>query len=255
MKGKELQCVNCNERRATEICTTCGKETDQYQNTELGIAIVDLVLGRLEAYRHVILNAQRSPSKRFLFRLVALVLFLEIVFGVRRESPLYTECWLDIGQSNQCVPEDGFSAVFGVRRDPEMRCSLSQTETRIFLAQGVRVISVLAFEALAYFAATFIVYRKKLTCFGEEGATVGTGALARGFILSQFPRAAVLCALVWPFKPFFSIAVSIGRFLATFCTFRALFEKQAWLLPMTALLLGRLLTSLGDNLLGSLGVN
>ena len=58
-------------------CTHCAKEADPYLEAEYTILCLNLILCKIEAYRHLVFNSEYGRSTRSLVHLTALVVFLD----------------------------------------------------------------------------------------------------------------------------------------------------------------------------------
>ncbi|VDP52707.1 unnamed protein product [Schistosoma curassoni] len=77
MSGNSYHCIYCNSRVAAlytqyaeeiikmEHCPRCGNVSDKYIEYDLFLVIIDLLIGRLEAYRHVIHNVSIPSTLQF----------------------------------------------------------------------------------------------------------------------------------------------------------------------------------------------
>ncbi|CAH8497285.1 unnamed protein product [Schistosoma guineensis] len=95
MSGNSYHCIYCNSRVAAlytqyaeeiikmEHCPRCGNVSDKYIEYDLFLVIIDLLIGRLEAYRHVIHNVS-IPS---LLKILSMSILLNAFVSWLSEQP------------------------------------------------------------------------------------------------------------------------------------------------------------------------
>jgi len=86
-KMKPLTCIHCssdyNEANSFDRCSDCRKEIDPYFQMSFELIIVDLILGKSTAYRHILMNRFRRGNNGLALKLALAFIIAEWSYKIR----------------------------------------------------------------------------------------------------------------------------------------------------------------------------